>query len=260
MRTLREAYLALAKAHNHKPYYIMKNTIMTTAILAASISAASAASYIWTSSGISGVGTSGTDYNIVEIDPFASGGSAGNTTAVGGGFFSAGSQSATTMRDRAVSAFNTSYEGIAGATNRVFDNTIAGPETITTISGLATGQYNVYVVYLYADPNGTQGDNAMGLQTKLNGSVDGTVYNVLNITEKMALNTNTSWAVGLAPIGTTATGVTGFTVNLDDAETGVSPTQNRIDYIGVAYTAVPEPSSAALLGLGGLSLILRRRK
>jgi len=102
----------------------------------------------------------------------------------------------------------------------------------------------------------------MGLQAKLNGSVDGTVYSAVNITEKMALNTNTSWAVGLAPIGTTATAVTGFTVNFDDAEAGVTPTQNRIDYIGVAYApvAVPEPSSAALLGLGGLALILRRRK
>jgi len=236
----------------------MKNTIITAAILAGSISAASAASYVWTSSGISGVGTTGTDYNIVEIDPFANGGTAGNTTAVGGGYFSGG-QSTTTMRDRTVSAFNTGYEGITGATNRVFDNTGSGPETITTISGLTTGQYNVYAVYLYADPNGGQGTNSMGLQAKLNGAVDGTVYNVLNITEKMALNTNTSWAVGLAPIGTTAAGATGFTVNLDDAETA-NPAQSRVDYIGVAYTAVPEPSSAALLGLGGLALILRRRK
>jgi len=44
------------------------------------------------------------------------------------------------MRDRTVGAFNTSYEGITGATDRVFDNTGAGPETVTTISGLATGQ------------------------------------------------------------------------------------------------------------------------
>ena len=29
---------------------------------------------------------------------------------------------------------------------------------------------------------------------------------------------------------------------------------------GVTYTAVPEPSSTALLGLGGLALMLRRRK
>jgi len=35
---------------------------------------------------------------------------------------------------------------------------------------------------------------------------------------------------------------------------------NRGSLAGVQFTTVPEPSSAALLGLGGLALILRRRK
>lgn len=34
----------------------------------------------------------------------------------------------------------------------------------------------------------------------------------------------------------------------------------RLDNVQVLHTAVPEPSSAVLLGLGGLALILRRRK
>jgi len=195
---------------------------------------ASANTYEWTSSGIGGVGTTGTTYTIVEIDPFADGGTAGNTTAVGGGFFSAGGASPTTMRDRTVAPFNTAYEGIAGATNRVFDNAGSGPETVTTVSGLTAGRYDVFAVYLYADPDGPQGDNSMGLQAKLNGPVDGTVYNALNITEKMAVNPEVKWAVGLAPIGTTSEGVTSFTVNFDDAETS-TPAQNRVDYIGVAY-------------------------
>ena len=58
----------------------MKKTIITAAQLAAGISAASAATFAWSDGSIS--------YTIVEADPFASGGSAGNTTAVGGGFFS----------------------------------------------------------------------------------------------------------------------------------------------------------------------------
>jgi len=35
---------------------------------------------------------------------------------------------------------------------------------------------------------------------------------------------------------------------------------NRASVSGFLITTVPEPSSAALLGLGGLALILRRRK
>jgi hypothetical protein len=35
---------------------------------------------------------------------------------------------------------------------------------------------------------------------------------------------------------------------------------DRTWYDGVGYEVVPEPSSMALLGLGGLALILRRRR
>ncbi len=35
---------------------------------------------------------------------------------------------------------------------------------------------------------------------------------------------------------------------------------NQADYTAMSMTAVPEPSSTALLGLGGLALILRRRR
>ena len=45
-----------------------------------------------------------------------------------------------------------------------------------------------------------------------------------------------------------------FTVQRNEA------TQGRFTFDDVAVTVVPEPSSAALLGLGGLALILRRRK
>ena len=41
---------------------------------------------------------------------------------------------------------------------------------------------------------------------------------------------------------------------------GAGSSNLALDTISLDYTAVPEPSSAALLGLGGLALILRRRK
>jgi len=157
------------------------------------------------------------------------------------------------------SVFNTSYEKIPGATNRVFDNTKKGPETVTKITGLTPGQYNVYIVCIYANPDGKEKKGRIRLQANLNGlAVDGKVYNALDITEKMATNTNHQWAVGLAPIGTTAADVTGFTVNLDDAEIDE---RARISYIGIAYkTAEPQPGPSALLSLGDLSLTLRRCK
>lgn len=51
-----------------------------------------------------------------------------------------------------------------------------------------------------------------------------------------------------------------FSVALTSLET--SSNFVRFDEVGVSFSssAVPEPSSAALLGLGGLALILRRRK
>jgi hypothetical protein len=42
--------------------------------------------------------------------------------------------------------------------------------------------------------------------------------------------------------------------------TGLAGSAGRVTYSQVAFDTVPEPSSTALLGLGGLALILRRRK
>lgn len=59
--------------------------------------------------------------------------------------------------------------------------------------------------------------------------------------------------------GADQTGSRGFTGQLDQVQIfDTALTKGELDTISV--TAVPEPSSTALLGLGGLALILRRRK
>jgi hypothetical protein len=50
-----------------------------------------------------------------------------------------------------------------------------------------------------------------------------------------------------------------FTVDFS-FDTGSGSSLSLIDNVALQGTAVPEPSSAALLGLGGLALILRRRR
>ncbi|NWK55067.1 PEP-CTERM sorting domain-containing protein [Verrucomicrobiaceae bacterium N1E253] len=82
--------------------------------------------------------------------------------------------------------------------------------------------------------------------------------------------------INFAGLGTqAASGVTqsissqsfNFVITSDGVTTGdlsfqstIGGNDYRIDNIAVSYTAVPEPSSTALLGLGGIALILRRRK
>jgi hypothetical protein len=67
-------------------------------------------------------------------------------------------------------------------------------------------------------------------------------------------DTGTSTTTAAAEISTTATSIT-FDSQPNNRNFSVKNTASDF-----TITAVPEPSSAALLGLGGLALILRRRK
>ncbi|NOZ41263.1 MAG: PEP-CTERM sorting domain-containing protein [Planctomycetes bacterium] len=198
-------------------------------------------------------------FTVIEAEPFASGGTAENTTAVGGGFFSnpSATPDTTSWRDRTIGAFVTGYESLGGATDRVFDSVNAGPELVTTISGLAAGTYEVAVVYLHS----TTVDDDAGLLANLNGVVDsGNPAHFYDRSEAdVLLSAGSGWSVSLAAIGTTAGGATGFTVNIDENEMG-SGQYPRSDYVGVAYLLVPEPSSIVLFGMGVVGLLLRRRQ
>ena len=74
----------------------------------------------------------------------------------------------------------------------------------------------------------------------------------------VTLNSNTDFVVALAAPVIIGSGQTkSFTFNLNS---GALNTSINIDDITLNGTVVPEPSSTALLGLGGLALILRRRR
>jgi len=201
-------------------------------------------------------------YTIVEAEPFASGGTAGNTTAVGGGFFSAPADAPGIWRNRTVSAFVTDYENVPLATNRVFDTTNGAPELVTTVSLPAAGIYEVAIVYLYAQNS----DTDAGLLANLNGVVDPSIpahfFDRSEVDLTVGSPPTGSWAIGLAVLGTTSAGATSFTVNVDENDDLGGGAYGRAGYIGVAYrlVAIPEPSSFALVGMGAVGLLLRRRQ
>ncbi len=79
-------------------------------------------------------------------------------------------------------------------------------------------------------------------ETALGGSAVGSGVDVGNNFDGIAVSSGDTLLVG-------------FTVNVNGAGDGV-----EISSLEVELTAVPEPSSIALLGLGGLATLLRRRR
>lgn len=79
----------------------------------------------------------------------------------------------------------------------------------------------------------------------------------------LALNLNNQNSSGSQTISPGYTGADGETYTLEfdrTAESYNSDGRHALDNLSFNQITVPEPSSAALLGLGGLALILRRRK
>jgi len=75
----------------------------------------------------------------------------------------------------------------------------------------------------------------------------------------MSLLTGTAKSTFITNLGSTGTGASAFGAKYDAAMLAASGwSATELDSAG--WQAVPEPSSTALLGLGGLALLLRRRK
>jgi len=108
------------------------------------------------------------------------------------------------------------------------------------MASIAAGSYTVTI--FSASDNGGGGFN------------DITVNGVANA----VTNEGNLGGLSNAHATTVVTGVSGDLTITTPVRNG--STRSSVAGFTVEYTAVPEPSSAALLGMGGLALILRRRK
>lgn len=121
-----------------------------------------------------------------------------------------------------------------------------------SMSNIPYAQYDVYLILASG-----QGDTYRSLGFDVNGSATGNVdaYGFLGSDAA-----NTSWTEATDTTRGNyilVTGQTASTLTIQGQERNLT---ERGSIAGFQVVEVPEPSSAALLGLGGLALILRRRK
>ena len=115
---------------------------------------------------------------------------------------------------------------------------------------LATIPYASYtaIIYMATDQGGTSNYNALTVNGASTGASTGT---------KQQYGTTPTWD---STNSFTVTGLSGDLTVTGPVGTTNTPRSSIAGIQIIDTTPVPEPSSTALLGLGGLALILRRRK
>ena len=131
----------------------------------------------------------------------------------------------------------------------------------TTSSGTSGGYTDTLIGAFVANTDYTVSLYLAGVRSGVS-TVNGS-YTIALLADNVAIETLT---VSQSTIAADKLALESFTFNHAETNTG-QDIAISITYTGrygtideVTLTAVPEPSSAALLGLGGLALILRRRK
>ena len=139
-------------------------------------------------------------------------------------------------------------------------NSIAQTITLSDEGAVDATTYSDFVVSLdYGQrQNGTDSNIRIALwNTTTDTELAGADQVITGATE--------TWTAGVYNLSYDSTAQTSgdvleFRVTNLDPDLGGNAWQNTASIDNVSITAVPEPSAAALLGLGGIALILRRRK
>lgn len=156
-------------------------------------------------------------------------------------------------------------------------NTAASLYPDSTIVGVAPGFSRTFVPagtnnVATATYGGTIAEGTYTISLQILNPNNGPFLNVQQIifggAATVATGTNAAPALGFDSIWTyelvVGSGSSLIGNNLTfaiDTSGAIAPQENMaVDQVDISFVAVPEPSSAALLGLGGLALILRRRK
>ena len=154
---------------------------------------------------------------------------------------------------------------------------LTGSELSAVAAGTATWNFNSWLAGYqdeftsfdieWFDGAGGTG-SSLGVQQLVTGETAANAVSVINgsTLEAGTANWNSlNWS-NYETSGTVATGAASFIISYNGEDltggknVGQSTNDAYSDNLNLTITAVPEPSSAALLGLGGLALILRRRK
>lgn len=200
----------------------------------------------WNTIGTDGQALSGTNISSLTNDSGTASGVSIAQSANQGGFYNQGS-------------LNTGFSGTIG--NAVMENFADSPGNYTyTLNNVNAGVGSLYDVYVYTS---RVFSNTGVTQFDVNGqtlflSNESTVgdYSESGFATQALAEANLSAGnyvkFSNVSLDTLTIGITGLT---DTTNGG-----NLAAVNGIQIVSVPEPSSAALLGLGGLALILRRRK
>lgn len=182
-----------------------------------------------------------------------------------GTFATAGFNTGSLVDDSGATLLNTTLDWASGGT--YFNNAGVGSDSAKLIAGylddtgsanftLANHGYALYDVYIIASADAGNGDSGTATFTHTGSSVNGTSSGTYT-----ALGPNGGTLIEAT--GGTAGNYIKFTnqtaANLTIAA-GARNGSVRGPINGFVIVQIPEPSTTALFGLGGLALILRRRK